>query len=83
MNVTIMSRQAIAKLADDAAATWTRNPEAKKPVNPFDALEQPDHHDAWEREFTKAHAVCQAASFFARRSDAALGQYLNQTKVSV
>ena len=42
MDAPIMSRDKIARLADDAAADWVTNPSRAKPLNPFDAYEQPE-----------------------------------------
>lgn len=57
MAAPIMSREKIAQLADEAAADWVAQPERLRPVNPFDALEQPDHHAAWRASFERSLLV--------------------------
>lgn len=54
MAAPIMSRDKIAQLAENAAADWVAQPQRPRPVNPFDALEQPDHHEAWRAAFDVA-----------------------------
>jgi len=57
MDAPIMSRDKIARLADDAAADWVTNPSRAKPLNPFDAYEQPEHYAAWRASFERALLV--------------------------
>ncbi len=53
MPETIMSREAIARSADEAAEAWARNPDGPKPQNPFDAIVQPEHHRVWACDFER------------------------------
>lgn len=49
----IVSRERIAKQADEAAQAWVQDQGQPKPPNPFDAQLQPDHHCQWEASFAR------------------------------
>lgn len=51
---TLVSRELIARLADNAAARWTARPELPKPTCPFNQELQPDHAKAWKASFERA-----------------------------
>lgn len=43
----IVSRELIAKQAEVAAQAWVQDQRQPRPGNPFDAIEQPEHHAQW------------------------------------
>jgi hypothetical protein len=49
----IISRETIARLADNAAARWVANHKAEKPTCPFDLHMQPDAFKAWKADFER------------------------------
>lgn len=49
----IVSREAIARMADEAAAQWATHPSTPKPANPFDEHLHPEHHRAWKASFER------------------------------
>jgi hypothetical protein len=50
----ILSREAIAKQADKAAAFWVKHPGASEPVNPYDEHIAPAHFKVWRALFQRA-----------------------------
>ena len=54
---TILSREAIAQQADQAAADWVAQPTRAKPANPFDPIEAPDAHKQWRCSFERSLLV--------------------------
>jgi hypothetical protein len=49
----IISREVIARLADNAAARWAKSPTSPKPTCPFDEHLQPEAFKAWRATFER------------------------------